>query len=292
MKISILLVTYNHSRCIRQCMEGIKLQQFNQETEIVVADDHSSDNTLAIIQEYIDQIPCEFVFLDDGINKGTVKNYQQGFAACRGVYIAIIEGDDYWTNPRRLIKHVSFLENHQECVMSMNRFIEFDEVSNDYRIQKWSLLEEFEYVTTRQMTSGNRLGNLSACVFRNSEIQKIKPDLYNIEIADWMIGMVLGQNGLIAVLKDVMSVYRIHNNGQWSKMNKEELSEKMNIVIDKYNEYFEYKYDNEFTLYKGKLNGQEVTSKSSYSFRDFVPPIVIHILKLIIPPFIIKKLTS
>ena len=89
----------------------------------------------------------------------------------------------------------------------------------------------FKFVTTQQMAMENKLGNLSACVFRKKEIDKIKPDLFDLRFADWMLGMVLGQFGFIAILKDAMSVYRVHNKGDWSKMPQQEQA----CIYDRFN---------------------------------------------------------
>ncbi|MEO5564068.1 MAG: glycosyltransferase family 2 protein, partial [Chitinophagaceae bacterium] len=116
MKVTILVIAYNHSSYIRQCLGSVLMQDLPFETEIIIADDFSTDNTLEIIREMLDGSSLEFKFLQTEKNLGLVKNYQRSLKLCSGDYIAVIEGDDYWTYPQRLKKHVRFLDSHTECV--------------------------------------------------------------------------------------------------------------------------------------------------------------------------------
>jgi len=227
-------------------------------------------------------------FLSAEKNLGFVKNLQRGLAMCSGEYVAIMEGDDYWTDPLRINKHLEFLNTHAECTLSMNRFAILDEVNNQYSFAEWNSADDFKYVNTQQMAGGNKLGNMSACVFRKDSLEKIKPELFSFEISDWMLGMVLSEHGPIAILKDVMSVYRIHNGGLWSKMSATEKNEYVIKLIDQYNQYLEGRYSAPFAQYKQSLVQDQ--ARSGQRLREFVPPILIHVVKLLVPPVILKSL--
>jgi glycosyltransferase involved in cell wall biosynthesis len=286
LKISVLLITYNHENYIRQCLDGICQQQIAFDAELIVADDHSTDATVAIIREYTHKISMPFIFVDASVNIGTVKNYERAFAACNGDYVAVIEGDDYWTDPCRLQKHIDFLEAHQDCVMTMNRMTHFIESKSLHTVEVWHEKKDYYFVTTSEMAMENKLGNLSACVFRKNALNKIKPDLFELKIADWMIGMVLGEYGSIAILKDVMSVYRIHENGQWSKMNHQEQSDFLITLIDTYNKYLGFRYDNEFKGHKNRLlaaNQVTHTKSSNTQTLGFIPSVFSRLKKLLLP---------
>jgi glycosyltransferase involved in cell wall biosynthesis len=283
MKISVLLITYNQSTYISQCLASIVMQQTDSEIEVVVADDFSTDNTVALIRSFADQSSFKFIFLPTTSNLGFVKNYHRAFAACSGDYIAVMEGDDYWTDVKRLQKHLHFFEQHTECVMAMNRYIMRNEFSGNYCTPGFSSPETFEYVSGPQMAAENQLGNMSACVFRTRAVQKIKPDLFDLPVADWMMGMVLSEFGAVAILNEYLSVYRIHKNGQWSQMNEQEQIKKMNELIDQYDHYLEYRYHTEFVAHKQRLNGvnkQAVSPQPGYRLRDFIPPVMMKVLKI------------
>lgn len=130
-KCSILLVTYNHENYIIQAIESILEQKTTFGFEIVVADDCSNDNTLSIIQQYAQEYPGKFRILEKESNLGITLNYKRGFAACKGEYIAILEGDDFWTDPLKIQKHVDFLESNKACVMTFNQFVVHDMKKKD-----------------------------------------------------------------------------------------------------------------------------------------------------------------
>jgi glycosyltransferase involved in cell wall biosynthesis len=294
MKLTILIITYNQEKCITECLESILIQKIPYDFEIIVSDDCSSDSTILKASQLLKQSNCNFNILINDHNIGISKNYQKGFRECNGEYIAVIEGDDYWTDPDRLNKHVTFLESHRECVMSFNRIIYYYEDSVRFVVPEWTNREEFEYISTSQMAGGNRIGNLSACVFRNSEIKKLNQDFYDLEIADWMLGMTLGQCGLIAYLKEVMSVYRINPNGKWSKMSQSEQNQNIIRLIDIYNEYLRFRYDKEFTQYRNRLLDTKSYQPIKHSYIEYLPPIFVSLIKWLIPLRIrqfFKKLT-
>ena len=266
------------------------MQRFDGDLELLVADDFSDDSTVAITSTLTEKLKYKVTILPSSQNIGFVKNYQRGFTSCSGDYIAVIEGDDYWTDPLRLQKHIDFLQAHAECVMSMNRIIYYDETKVFFSVDEWDKNESFYYVNTPQMAMGNRLGNLSACVFRKSQISKIPHELFDLTIADWMIGMVLSQYGFIAILKDAMSVYRVHDKGIFSGMFKEERDKHLLELADTYNNYFNRQYNDEFQVFKNNILKTQITAPVvNFRKKDFVPPIFIAVLKLLIPPFLVRR---
>jgi len=289
MKLSIILIAYNQEETISQSIDSILMQNLPFDFEIIVADDFSSDKTMAIIKnKLIDKVE-NLIFLENSKNIGISKNYQRAFLASRGEYIAVMEGDDYWTNPNRLIKHIEFLDFHRECVMSMNRFIVYNQNKKSFYFKKWNSNDDYIYANTSDTIRDNKLGNLSACVFRKSVVDLLKPDLFDLSLADWMLGIVLSQYGFIAILKEMTSVYRIHNRGIWSKTTKEEKKVQVLKLIDVYNEYLEYRYNKDFTRLKGYKSGKLRYKFLNYEFADFLPPIILVLIKLTIPKIILMR---
>jgi glycosyltransferase involved in cell wall biosynthesis len=280
-KVDILLVSYNQEQYIAQAIESILMQRFDGEISVIVADDSSTDTTLNIIQSFEAISPFRFVFLPKEANLGIFKNYKRSFAACEGDYVAVLEGDDYWVDPYRIQKHVDFLDKHRECVMTMNRMIIYYESQHRFSHQKWTFKEDYQYINAQMMAYGNLLGNLSACVFRKSEIDKLRPDIFDINTADWMLGLALGQNGFIAKLKGLMSVYRVNPNGAWSKKSKKEVTKSLLETISRYDEYLSHQYTKEFSVLRRRI-----------MLEKFAPKIVGKIIQKILFPFIKRKLRS
>lgn len=253
MKINVILITYNHSQYIRQTLESILMQKTSAQVELIVADDCSPDDTVDIIKSYENSTSFSFTYLPKEKNMGYIRNYQRAFAACTGDYVAIMEGDDYWLEPNHLQNHIDHLEQVPHASMSYNRHLRLFVDQNREEIFDWSSSISYEQVTTSDLTLGNRIGNLSCCVFRGKFIQNIDARLFDLEIADWMLGMYMGQFGPLLYLKDVTSVYRIHDKGQWSQMNEKAADLKVIELIEEYDKYFDYKYTDTFSKHKRRL---------------------------------------
>lgn len=288
MKASVLLISYNQERYIKECVESILMQDTSFDVEIIVADDYSTDETLKIITNLLSVNKFPYKVLNSGKNIGMHQNYRRGFEACSGDYIAIIEGDDYWDDPMRLNKHIVFLDKNPNCVLSFNRLKIHQQEKNRLILQEWNHQKDVEFITTSMMASKNRIGNLSACVLRKSVLQKLPPELYELGFADWMLGMALGEHGTLARLKEPMSVYRVHEKGIWSgSLKVEKYSKLINTIIPKYDAYLGYKYHNEFEIFKERLEIRlKQESSLKYKILSMTPLFIKKTLSYILPEFI------
>lgn len=278
-KVNVLVVCFNQEQYIGQAMESILMQRFEGELNLVIADDASTDGTLDIIRSFEKISIFPITILPQEANLGIFHNYRRAFAACDGDYIAVMEGDDYWLDTDRIQKHVDFLEKHPDCVMSMNRLNNLYQEQGRFVAQKWPFKADFQYISARMLAMGNLLGNLSACVFRNSAVKKLKPEIFDINTADWMLGLALGQWGYIAKLKDLSSVYRISQNGLWSKKTKKQRFDDLNETITRYDKFLEYRYSKEFSAYKRIL-----------WLEQFAPALLMKVFRRLYFPIIKRKL--
>lgn len=114
MKVSIGIITYNQAAYIQQCIDSILMQSVDFEYEIVVGDDASTDGTQMILREYQNKYPNLFILILNESNEGISINYNNVLSKCGGEYVALCEGDDYWTNPLKLQTQVDFLDTHQD----------------------------------------------------------------------------------------------------------------------------------------------------------------------------------
>ena len=114
MKLSIFVVTYNQEQYIRQCLDSIVMQQVDFDYEVIIGEDCSSDNTPAICDEYAVRYPQIKVYHHPK-NLGLVKNWEFVINHCQSEYVAMLEGDDYWTNPNKLQTQVKYLDTHKDC---------------------------------------------------------------------------------------------------------------------------------------------------------------------------------
>ena len=110
--VSVWMLPFNHEAYIRQALEGVLMQQTSFPYEIIVGDDCSTDNTRTILLEFQSRFPdrVRLRLARENLYSKNLKQSVGVFGACRGEYVALCEGGDYWTNPQKLQKQVDFLE--------------------------------------------------------------------------------------------------------------------------------------------------------------------------------------
>lgn len=108
--VSVIVITYNHSQYIRQCLDSILMQKTSFPFEVLVGDDCSTDDTQEILREYLDKYPNIFRMELREENLGPTKNAYELFFKARGKYLAHCEGDDYWTDENKLQLQFEIME--------------------------------------------------------------------------------------------------------------------------------------------------------------------------------------
>jgi glycosyltransferase involved in cell wall biosynthesis len=224
--VSISCMTYNHAPFIRQCLESFLMQKTNFPIEIVIHDDASSDGTKEIIEEYSSRYP-ETIFpilqkenqYSKGI-RGISSRYN--YPRCRGLYISICEGDDYWTDPLQLQKQVDFLEAHKDYVLTYHDF----QVINDegQLINEDPLPPNQKKDASREdLILGKRMAMPLTLCFRNV-IKEFPPEKDKVTNGDTFLISMLGQYGKGKWLGNEIekAVYRSHSGGVWSMLNKKQ----------------------------------------------------------------------
>ncbi|NPT42359.1 glycosyltransferase [Paraburkholderia sp. 1N] len=296
MRVNVLLVTYNHERFVQQALDSILMQQFDGEIDIIVADDKSTDATVAVISTYQEIDPrVSISYLKGAKNLGITRNYQRGFAACTADYVAVLEGDDYWTDPCKLAKQVRFLESHRECVMCSANYIVFEEGPKQFtpRVPE---LEGWNYLTSRSLISDNVIGNFSTCLYRLESLRLLPPSLFTIKAYDWAMHITLGQFGLIGFLKEPMSVYRVHPKGSWSILTYQQKLAEQLALLPQYDRATNGTFHAEFNELARHLISAGAISTTTFRTHTFERRLLIKMLKFVVsacPPFIVglAKLT-
>ena len=216
MKVSACIITYNHENYIRECLEGAINQIIDYDYEIVISDDKSSDNTLQICLDYASKYPNLIRILPSESNLGMIGNWIKSISNCKGEYIALCEGDDYWTDPYKLQKQVDFLEENHDYVMSFhNRFL----VDNFNK--KLDFDDKYPYskkiLTQEEMICGS-YAPTQTLVCLNAALKEF-PKNIRVFNGDTFIIAWLGQFGKAYFHEDIMpSAYRIHNGGVFSQI--------------------------------------------------------------------------
>ena len=128
--LSIVVITYNHERYIRHCLDSILMQDVDFSFEVVISDDCSTDRTVEIIREYAEKYPNIIKPNLRTINVGATQNHYDCFLRCAGKYVAILDGDDFWTDKQKLKTQTKFLENNSAYIACTQRYSVVDENNN------------------------------------------------------------------------------------------------------------------------------------------------------------------
>ncbi|MEJ5994826.1 glycosyltransferase [Pedobacter sp. Du54] len=209
--VSICCLTYNHEKYIRQCIESFLLQETNFSFEILIHDDASKDGTVNIIREYEKNYPDLIKPIYQSVNQysqGVRPSFKYNFPRAKGKYIAMCEGDDYWTDPKKLQKQVDFLEKNTEYVLCGHH------VGRDIDGEiKFPTALHFKSFDQSEICI-NHIPTLSA-VFKN-KIKHYPEDISTIPYGDFFMWVTLGAYGKFAILPEIMANYRVHEAGMWS----------------------------------------------------------------------------
>ena len=218
--ISVWVITYNHADFIEKCLNSILAQEIDYAFEICLGEDESTDGTREICREYAARYSNIIrLFLRDrndprraGCAGAWQFNFIETFKACRGKYVALCDGDDFWSDPKKLQKQVDYLEQHSEC---SGCFHKIGQVSEDGRIIHADMgypprREEF-YSLDDFLCYGN-LFPLFSVVFRNHE--QVAPEwIRQAPIGDMIVHACNLQRGDYGFVDEVMGYYRIHGGG-------------------------------------------------------------------------------
>jgi glycosyltransferase involved in cell wall biosynthesis len=219
--VSVFCPTYNHEKYIAQAIEGFLMQKVNFPIEIIIHDDASTDKTAQVIKEYETKYPQLFKCLyqsENQLSKDRSYLIKTCFRIARGTYIALCEGDDFWTDPYKLQKQVDFLEANKDFAIC---FHNMKVIYDDGRETHLSNPPDQKEVTTiEDLADGNYIYT-GSCVFRNGLIKEF-PGWYNSSpVGDYVLHMLNAQHGRIKFLPDIMGVYRVHKGGLWGNKNYE-----------------------------------------------------------------------
>jgi glycosyltransferase involved in cell wall biosynthesis len=211
-RASVVCVTYRHEKYIGRALDGFLMQKTGFDFEIIVADDCSPDGTAGIIREYQARFPQKIKPVLRDKNIGANRNFNDALYRARGRYIALCEGDDYWTDPGKLQRQVDFLESHPDYSLCFHR------VKLLYRFPwlhwPWSNRRQRETTSLADLCRKNYIYTASA-VFRNLFKEPLPPWFETAAPTDWPLYVLIARHGRIKYLNRTMAAYRIHQAGSW-----------------------------------------------------------------------------
>lgn len=218
MKVSVLCSTYNHAQYIRQALDSMLMQKTNFDFEILINDDHSTDGTTEIIEEYQQKYPntVKVVFHRENMYSKGVRGMMARYLLpkAKGEYIALCEGDDYWTDENKLQLQVDFLDKnsgysvcfHPVCVEGGgDAKAVYPDKKADFTME--SLLRANYIQTNSVMYRALDYANLHNGVMPG----------------DWYLHIYHAEFGEIGFIDKIMGVYRLHEGSTWSSVRNDEV---------------------------------------------------------------------
>ena len=239
--VSVCIITYKHEKYIKECIEGAIMQETNFNFEIIIGDDYSPDLTSKICKEYALKYPDLINYEKNDKNIGMARNWMKTINRCSGKYIAICEGDDYWTDPLKLQKQVDFMEANQEYSMCFHEAEVIDE--NNNFLHYFNKIKLEKTYSLSDLTQRNFVSTAS-CLFKNEIV--LHNSFAKLSVGDWALHILNAEKGKIFYMPISMSVYRVHDGGIWSKLNYNEMILKGVEVMKDLDSFFEYRYHEDF----------------------------------------------
>ncbi len=250
--VSVCMITYNHETFIRDALEGILKQEVDFPYEIVVGEDCSTDSTRAILIEYAERYPGKIRLLLRERNLGMMLNFVQTLDACRGEYVALCEGDDYWTCPQKLQTQIDFLDSHRDYSISSHNVFVVQEGSKSPP-HEWLGSNAKETLTLEDLLRDGSGGATCSLVFRNRVFGDFPEWYHQQKGGDWSLQVLCASAGKMYYFRTVMGVYRRHEHGAVyaatvaAKAKGEEfiaISSRNSLrICDALNRHFDYRYE-------------------------------------------------
>lgn len=240
-KVSVALITYNHGRFIVQAIESVLMQETGFPVELVIGEDCSTDATREIVRDYAVRYPSVIRALLPERNLGAHENAKTALGSCRGEYIAYLDGDDYWTDPKKLQTQVDFLDAQSGCSLCFHDVMVHYE--DGFHVSHRLVPPELRCDRTTESLLSRYMISTGAMVYRASCISDYRQWPSGLELSDWALTLMCSVHGKISYIDKVMGIYRRHAGGIWGGIAQERRYQKQIQMLQDFNKYFDYRYD-------------------------------------------------
>lgn len=235
-KVSIICNAYNHGPYIRDALEGFVKQRTNFEYEVLIHDDASTDNTADVIREYEKKYPYiikPIYQTENQYSKGVNITQVYHLPRMNGKYVALCEGDDYWTDPLKLQKQYNAMENHTDvdiCAHAVTKI----RATNKKKAGFVAPSKVEEIFTTGEVIAGGGGFVSTNSLFYRRELLENQPEFRRCCPLDYALQIQGALRGGMLYLPDNMAVYRVLVPGSWtSRLSKDTAVNRQALKIEK-----------------------------------------------------------
>ncbi|HNT27663.1 MAG TPA: glycosyltransferase [bacterium] len=224
-KVSINCLAYNHEKYIKDALDGFLSQKTDFEYEVLIHDDASTDKTADIIREYEKRYPHiikPIYQTENQYSKGIRPTFAYNLPRAQGRYIALCEGDDYWTDPLKLQKQVDLLEKDPAvAVCAHNYDIRTMRPDGSSFMERPLCRIAARSYSTAEIIAKGMFVKTASLVFRRALIEEMLADIeYHLgfRVGDYPLLFFLSTKGPLHVLEESMSVYRKNLSSAWNPL--------------------------------------------------------------------------
>ncbi|MFT4222179.1 MAG: glycosyltransferase [Dysgonomonas sp.] len=259
--VSVSMITYNHEKFIAEAIEGVVMQKTNFPFELVIGEDCSTDNTRAICLEYQKKYPDIIRLRLPEKNQGMMLNWINNIESGQGKYIALCDGDDYWTDPYKLQKQVDFMEANPDFALCSH---------SAYTLMCGQLDENIEMrqdVLTTEDIILKDWGLLTASIFFRKEAHKTPDWYYTVKNGDYALQLIVSLSGKIKFLPEYMAVYRQHLGGMSSTLKPLNQMAWMVYLLHEFDKYTNKKFKKTIIERVKRMYKVQIYYAKGYSLR-------------------------
>lgn len=244
--VSVVMITYRHEEFIREAVEGVLMQNADFPVELIVADDHSPNDTSRVVKDIKNTHPRGNIikYTRHEQNKGMMPNFTWALKKAKGKYIALCEGDDFWTSPDKLQKQVDFLEINKE----------YSSCAHDVRILYEDPYDRKIYFTEKKLETIEEVTGLfyptCSVVFRAKALGNLEIELLSSAITggDKILQYICFKHGKSHFINEKMGCYRKNKGGvSYNSILSKKGLEVEKEIYSSLNRYFSFNHNEHFS---------------------------------------------
>jgi len=221
--VAVVLITYNHERFIAESINSVLRQEYPGNIHVIVTDDCSTDQTQKVINETVSDVPPNVIvhLTLRQQNVGGLRNLSEAWESANdtgSAYIALLEGDDYWTDLRKLALQVSYMEEHPRSTLSFGLATELI-LRDDPPSSRLVVIPPSDHLTFGELLCRNFISTCTV-VYRSGVLSRFPDWFAECPFRDWPLHLVHACAGDMHYVDHVVAVHRQHASGKWSTMSQ------------------------------------------------------------------------
>jgi glycosyltransferase involved in cell wall biosynthesis len=221
--VSVGAITYQHNRYIKNCIEGVLAQKTDFPIEFIIEEDCSTDGTREIVFEYAEKYPDIIRVITADYNVGASANGRRVRWAARGKYLAICNGDDYWTDSKKLQKQVNYLEANAGYKMCFHPVYRLDQETGEMKETYYGAPGIKKFYTLDDLLEYSNFIPESSKMVQNRIVREVPDFYFKSPAGDYIINpltLIYSNTDKIGFINEFMGVYRRHSASLMGGANK------------------------------------------------------------------------